>query len=267
MCTSHRDSRGFTLVELLVVIGIVAVLVALLMPALGRAREHANRVRCAAHLRSIGQAMAMYVQQDGWYPGCAAVYGSEKYAVWPVRLRAFTGGDMEVFNCPSQDDRCRWARGAVSLGGATAQHAMFGYQAGEPILRETGTYFSYGYNNRGMEIGSESMGLGDIVNAPPSFGLEGEVRASRVRVPEDMIAITDSNADGVADFVIHPRVPQYFPGTVHAGGSNVLYCDGHVQWSRQDEVALLWPVDSAAAMKRWGHVYRKWNRDHKFGSQ
>src|SRR5437588_1989216 len=57
-------SPAFTLVELLVVIAIIAVLIALLIPALNSAREHANRVKCMANLRSIGQAMKIYATDN-----------------------------------------------------------------------------------------------------------------------------------------------------------------------------------------------------------
>ena len=60
---------AFTLVELLVVIGIIALLMAILMPALGRAREQANRTKCAANLRTIGQAAYNFAaQHKGVFP-------------------------------------------------------------------------------------------------------------------------------------------------------------------------------------------------------
>lgn len=63
----RKTVRGFTLVELLVVIGIISVLIAILLPALRAAREAANAAVCLANLRSVGQAMMVYAAENKGY--------------------------------------------------------------------------------------------------------------------------------------------------------------------------------------------------------
>ena len=83
----HKSRRhGFTLVELLVVIGIIAVLISILLPALGRARAEAKRAICLANLRTLGQCYFAYITENkgqglfGYYGGQTPPPGATSYA-------------------------------------------------------------------------------------------------------------------------------------------------------------------------------------------
>lgn len=82
-----RTKRAFTLIELLVVIAVIALLLAILLPALGRARDMGQRMVCGNHLRNMGMATVLYADDcDGWY--VPIIYrpkgaGSQEQVGWP----------------------------------------------------------------------------------------------------------------------------------------------------------------------------------------
>ena len=201
--------------------------------------------------------------------------------IWPTRLRAFASAKQDLFYCPSQDPKCAWKddNAPLTMPKAEQKHARYGYRLGEPLLDSVRRFFSYGYNCFGADGGSRNIGLGfavDLTN-PAAVPRSEEVRASRIRRPAEMIAVSDSVADGWADTIISPTSDDYvvdpnqiinpdhnpgpfsrWPGKIHSGGANVLFCDGHVQWYRQADLII------STDRKSPGYaVNRMWNNDHR----
>lgn len=111
---------AFTLVELLVVIGIIALLMSILLPTLGRVREQANRTKCAANLRQIGNALIMYAKEWNDYLPRTARTGPvqvDDVVHWQANrnpddstLTRFLGGPpfpRGIFICPSDNTEAR----------------------------------------------------------------------------------------------------------------------------------------------------------------
>jgi len=91
--------RGFTLIELLVVVSIIALLVSMLLPALSRAREQANRTVCVSHMRQVLLALTTYTQDcEGWYP---TYFGGANAGIEGILRDGKYLDEPEMFQCRS----------------------------------------------------------------------------------------------------------------------------------------------------------------------
>src|SRR5688572_26417446 len=97
-----RRIRGFTLVELLVVIGIIAILIAILLPALQKARSAANTVVCSSNLRQLSTCMLMYMTD---YKGKLMPHWT-KGPMWQYQLKPYFGklpGNTSIGNTETRE--------------------------------------------------------------------------------------------------------------------------------------------------------------------
>ncbi len=276
----HKSvDRAFTLVELLVVIGIIVILIGILLPVLVRAKQQAQQTRCAANLFHIGQAMTIYTGQYRFFPSASFIIsGGEGAECWPVRLRKILGGNQKVFYCPAQDAKCEWRSDAPwSRQFAEAVHTDFGYEVGEPLLVEgdgsgNGAWFSYGINGGGAPGGpgffTRARGLGSAVYVTPltppfkQAASSWVLPAASVRASSEFILIADSTVNGSRDCEIAPYDTSLgapndnIIGNIHRGGANVLFLDGHVQWYLRSDVTTKYPPTAGESAKQ-----RMWNAD------
>ena len=223
----HHGGRGFTLVELLVVIGIIALLISILLPALGKARAHAQAVQCMSNLHQIGESffiylndskgmalLSVYTQPAALVPaGDSKVYeywfGEGIYPTSGAATWDFTQGFLtrylkypQVCVCPS----------VVNTG--TVQLSSFGGSGGSvPNI-------CYGYNNHALLT-------------TPSKPYIPVLKYSEVQRPFETVALAESStitAAGNAPYYVSDAPDVKVPCFVgrHAGRGNVLWYDGHV---------------------------------------
>jgi prepilin-type N-terminal cleavage/methylation domain-containing protein len=215
---THRALRAFTLIELLVVIAIVAVLISILLPALGRARRAGWQTVCLSNMKQLGLAMTLYAQdfkEQLWPPTQWGRLPDENGAE-PGLLYAYVENADQVTECPANRRRGLTQRDGRNVhGGSTAldfDYTMVGAVAGVTL----GLELEVAHLKAGRGAGARSR----ISDALGSTALD-RMQQLPIMVEESTRFHNDTNRDGRWSNVDQVSAR-------HEGGGHTVYLDASV---------------------------------------
>ena len=253
---AHCGQRGFTLVELLVVIAVIGALVSLLLPAVQAARESSRRTRCANNLRQQGVALINFESRDKSLPiGCIGCQlETPRYHSWNSQLLPWLEQNalhqrldfatpshkapnisagtivLDVFLCPSTLEReTTNTTGLWKTAAFTDYGGVYGVEGVGRDTLEEGNSQHLELASLGVMVYDEAIAFQDIPDGLSNTVVVAELNLRR-QAECEWINGQNTFAQEQATPINGESGTRYDVGSPHPGGAQVVFCDGHVKF-------------------------------------